>query len=88
MTNIAAASLALHFGLAIANKLGVSPEPFFLAIAYAASASFLTPVGYQTNLMVYGPGGYQFKDFLKFGMPLAILYFIIAIAILNWRYFM
>ena len=87
MTNIAAASLALPFGLAIANKLGVSPEPFFLAIAYAASASFLTPVGYQTNLMVYGPGGYQFKDFLKFGLPLAIAYFILAIFILNWLYF-
>lgn len=88
MTNIAAASLALPFGLAIANALGVSPEPFFLAIAYAASASFLTPVGYQTNLMIYGPGGYEFKDFVKFGLPLAILYFVAAIAILNWRFFM
>lgn len=87
MTNIAAASLALPFGLAIANQLGVSPEPFFLAIAYAASASFLTPIGYQTNLMIYGPGGYQFKDFLKIGLPLSIVYFFIAITILNLLYF-
>jgi len=88
MTNIAAASLALPFGLAVANQLGVTPEPFFLAIAYAASASFITPVGYQTNLMIYGPGGYKFKDFLHFGLPLSIVYFIVAIAILYWRFFM
>lgn len=88
MTNIAAASLALPFGLAVAQQLGVSPEPFFLAIAYAASASFITPVGYQTNLMIYGPGGYKFKDFLRFGLPLSIIYFVVAIAILYWRYIM
>ncbi len=87
MTNIAAASLALPFSLAIATEMGVSPEPFFLIVAYAASASFITPLGYQTNLMIYGPGGYQFKDFLKFGLPLSILYMIFAIGIIYWRYF-
>ncbi|MBX2845949.1 MAG: SLC13 family permease [Saprospiraceae bacterium] len=87
MTNIAAASLALPFALAIANKLGVSPEPFFLAVAYAASASFVTPLGYQTNLMVYGPGGYKFKDFFRMGFPLSILYFTLTIGILYWMYF-
>lgn len=88
MTNIAAASIALPFGLAVAHTLGVSPEPFFLVIAYAASASFITPIGYQTNLMVYGPGGYRFKDFLIFGLPLTILYFVLCIAIVYIRYFL
>jgi len=87
MTNIAAASLALPFALAIATSLGVDAEPFYLAVAYAASASFITPLGYQTNLMVYGPGGYKFKDFLRIGLPLSIMYFVLTMVILYWRYF-
>jgi di/tricarboxylate transporter len=70
ITNAAAAVLMFPIALASANSLGVSPMPFAVSIAMAASASFATPIGYQTNLMVYGPGGYRFHDYLRFGLPL------------------
>ncbi|MBX7227367.1 MAG: SLC13 family permease [Chitinophagales bacterium] len=74
MTNVAAATLAFPLGISMANSLGISdPKPFILAIAFAASACFLTPVGYQTNLMVYGPGGYKFSDYFRVGLPLSLL---------------
>lgn len=79
MTNVAAATLAFPLAVSIANSLGVDPKPFILAIAFAASASFLTPVGYQTNLMVYGPGGYKFIDYVKVGLPLSILCMTVAV---------
>jgi di/tricarboxylate transporter len=50
-------------------------------MTYAAAASFLTPIGYQTNLMVYGPGGYNFKDFLKIGLPLTLIYMVVSVLI-------
>ena len=58
--------------LEIAASTGLPVEPFVFAIMMAASASFATPLGYQTNLMVYGPGGYTFRDFLKVGIPLNV----------------
>ncbi|MFO7974070.1 MAG: SLC13 family permease [Candidatus Hydrogenedentota bacterium] len=70
ITNNAAAALMFPFALAIAQGLGVDPRPFAMAIAFAASASFLTPLGYQTNLMVYGPGRYNLRDFVRIGLPL------------------
>ena len=74
MTNVAAATLAFPLGISMANALDISdPKPFILAIAFAASACFLTPVGYQTNLMVYGPGGYKFSDYFRVGLPLSLL---------------
>ncbi len=73
ITNNAAAALIFPFAVAIAGQIGVSPRPFAMAVAYAASASFITPLGYQTNLMVYGPGGYRLNDFVRVGLPLNLL---------------
>ena len=73
ITNNAAAVLMFPIATAAAEQLGVSPMPFVIAIMFAASASFMTPIGYQTNLMVYGPGGYRFSDYLRLGIPLSIV---------------
>jgi len=81
ITNNAAAALMFPFALATANKLGVDYMPFVITIMMAASAGFATPIGYQTNLMVYGPGGYRFSDYLKIGVPLDILIGIVTVAI-------
>lgn len=87
ITNKAAVALMFPIALTIAHSEGMAPLPFVLLIAYAAAANFITPIGYQTNLMVYGPGGYRFGDFMKIGLPLTILYMLGAIGILYWRYF-
>lgn len=73
VTNNAAAVLIFPIALSVASSLGVSYMPFIFVIIMAASASFSTPIGYQTNLMVYGPGGYHFTDFTKIGLPLNLL---------------
>ena len=73
ITNNAAAVLMFPIGMALAEQLGVDHLPFIIAIMFAASASFMTPIGYQTNLMVYGPGRYRFSDYLKIGAPLSLL---------------
>ncbi len=86
ITNVAAASIVFPIALASANSLSAEPTAFILAVAYGASASFLTPIGYQTNLMVYGPGGYKFRDFIKVGLPLAIMYMVLCIFVLKIIY--
>lgn len=78
ITNNAAAALSFPLALAIAEKLGVDPMPFFICICIAASAAFSTPIGYQTNLLVQGIGGYRFTDYVKVGLPLNIITFIIC----------
>jgi di/tricarboxylate transporter len=73
LTNNAAAVLIFPIAVATAESLGVSLWPFVFTIMMAASAGFATPIGYQTNLMVYGPGGYRFSDYIVFGLPLNVL---------------
>ena len=82
ITNNAAAVLVFPIAFAMAGDLGVSPLPYAIAIMMAASASFATPIGYQTNLMVYGPGGYRFSDYLRAGIPLNVLTGLVAVALI------
>jgi di/tricarboxylate transporter len=78
----ASAVLLTPLAFSVAQTLGVSPKPFVMAVAYASSTGFATPIGFQTNLMVLGPGGYYYKDFLKFGIPLCFLIWIVACSII------
>jgi di/tricarboxylate transporter len=87
MTNNATAAIVFPITFAAAQQIHVDPRPFIIALAIAASASFATPISYQTNLMVYGPGGYTFKDFFKIGFPMQILVMVIAIILLQLFYF-
>lgn len=82
ITNNAAAALAFPIALAVSRQLGVDPTPFFVVICIAASASFSTPIGYQTNLIVQGIGGYKFTDFARIGLPLNIIVFILSITLI------
>ncbi len=86
ITNNAAAALAFPLALSISNTLGVDPTPFFMCICFAASASFSTPIGYQTNLIVQGVGGYKFTDFVKVGLPLNIIVFILSVFLIPLFY--
>ncbi len=82
ITNNAVAAMLLPLAVAVAWTAGLSPRPFIVAITLAASLSFLTPVGYQTNLMVMGPGGYQPSDYLRCGAPLTLLTFATAMTLI------
>lgn len=73
LSNNATAVLLLPIAISTAISLGVNPKPFIIGICFGASACFATPIGYQTNLLVYGPGGYRFSDYFKLGMPLNII---------------
>ncbi len=78
-SNAATAIIMTPIILATSEQMNLDPRPFIFAICFAASASFITPVGYQTNLMVYGPGGYKFTDYIKVGLPLGIILWILAV---------
>lgn len=79
MTNNAAAALSFPIALSMAEHLGVSPMPFIVTICVAASCSFCTPIGYQTNLIVQGVGGYRFGDFFKVGLPLNLIALVVSV---------
>ncbi len=87
ITNNATAALVFPVVLAVTTEMQVDPRPFILTLAIAASSSFATPISYQTNIMVYGPGGYRFKDFLRIGLPMHLVVTTIAIAVVYWMYF-
>ena len=87
VTNKAAVAIIFPISLSMALSLHLNPEPFVLIVAFAAAANFMTPIGYQTNLMVYGPGSYKFGDFFKIGFPLTIIYMVVCVSILSYIYF-
>ena len=82
VTNNAAAAIMFPFAITMAVNMGIDPRPFAIAVALAASASFVSPLGYQTNLMVYGPGGYEYKDFVRVGLPLNLTLLVIAVLLI------
>lgn len=86
ITNAAAVSIVFPIAMSIAEQMDLSYTPFFMAIAFAASGDFMTPIGYQTNLMVYGPGGYSFRDFFKVGSPLTVMYTVLCIGFISYFY--
>ncbi len=81
ISNLAAAVIVFPIAVASSQQLGVSLVPFVVTLMMAASASFATPIGYQTNLMVYGPGDYRFSDFLKIGIPLTLVVGVLTIGL-------
>jgi len=81
ITNNAAAVLMFPIAIAASADLGVDYMPFVIAVMVAASASFATPLGYQTNLMVYGPGGYRYVDYLRIGLPLNLLTWAVTVIV-------
>ena len=84
--NVGAVSISFPLAYAISTNLEINGYPFFLTVAYAASAAFLTPISYQTNLIIYGPGGYKFKDFFRIGLPVNFVYLSVAMAVIIYRY--
>lgn len=82
VTNNAVAVVVTPIAISLAVSLGADPRPFVIAVMFAASASFLTPIGYQTNTLVYGAGGYRFLDFARYGLPLTIIVAITSIIII------
>ncbi len=86
ITNNAAAALAFPLALSISRSMGMDPTPFVVCICFAASASFSTPIGYQTNLIVQGVGGYKFTDFLRVGLPMNLIVFILSVLLIPMFY--
>ena len=86
LNNVATALIAAPIGLDIANRLGVSPDPFLMAVAVAASCAFLTPIGHKNNTIVMGPGGYRFGDYWRMGLPLEILVVVVSLPVILWAW--
>ncbi len=86
VTNNAAAALMFPFAWVLVESIGAPILPFALAVAFAASASFITPYGYQTNLLVHNAGQYRYLDFVKIGLPISLVYSTIVLLLLQWVY--
>lgn len=86
ITSKAAVAVTFPISTVIAQSLEVGVTPFILVVAFAGAANFITPIGYQTNMMVYGPGGYKFKDFVKMGIPITLMYWIVTVLTLSIWY--
>ncbi|MGO1692057.1 MAG: SLC13 family permease [Marinobacter sp.] len=86
ITNNAAAILVIPVVLSMTSTMGVAAEPFIIAVMMAASASFATPLGYQTNMMVFGPGGYRFGDFVRVGLPMNVFIGLVSVAVIALVY--
>ena len=78
LSNNATAVMLVPIVLTLAQEIGVNPRPFLMAVTVAASTAFALPMGYQTHMMVYGPGGYRFADFLRVGIPLNLICWVIS----------
>jgi di/tricarboxylate transporter len=86
ITNAAAVSIVFPIAMSVAQQLELPYAPFFTAIAFAASGDFMTPIGYQTNLMVYGPGGYTFRDFIRVGAIFSFIYIVVCVGFISFYY--
>jgi len=86
ITTKAAAAIIFPISVTAALQMGLPTFPFILIVAFGSAANFITPIGYQTNLMVYGPGRYKFKDYMKIGLPITILYMIVCVSVLSLWY--
>jgi di/tricarboxylate transporter len=79
MNNTATAVIAAPIAVEIAERLAVNPDPFLMGVAVAASCAFLTPIGHKNNTLIMGPGGYQFGDYWRMGLPLEILIVVVSV---------
>jgi di/tricarboxylate transporter len=86
VSNNAAAVIGTPIAVSIATKLGVPAEPFVLAVLFGANMSYATPMGYQTNLLVFSAGGYKFSDFLRVGIPLTLIMWVGLLTMLMITY--
>jgi di/tricarboxylate transporter len=84
INNAAATVLVAPIGVAMATGLGVSLDPFLMAVGVGASCAFLTPIGHQSNTLVMGPGGYRFGDYLYLGLPVTIIVALVAPPLILW----
>lgn len=87
MSNNAAAALMFPVAVSVAQQAGLDPRGFAVTVAIGASAGFLLPAGYQTHLMVFGPGGYRVRDFIRMGVPMVALWFVVTMLVVPWVWF-